>query len=150
MSKLNNNESYENILINIENENTNETDYPDNDLQKILEEIGNYNNFEEQNQNQGNMNDLLYNMNSDTIFSKIMDYKNNYTVKELLIICDYYGLMKEVRLNKFKKDELINFLLDFEENTNNSSIVYKRKLLWYFVHELKNDKFMKKYIISSI
>jgi hypothetical protein len=149
MSKLSDSDSYENISIHIENENIIETDYTDNDLEKMLKELDNYNNFE-QPQNQGNMNDFFYNTDADNIFAKIMDYKNNYTVKELMIICDYYGLMKEVRLNKFKKDELISFLLDFEENVNNSSIVYRRKLLWYFVHELKNDKFMKKYIISSI
>ena len=35
----------------------------------------------------------------------------------------------------------------FEENIENSLIVYKRKQLWYFMSELKKDKFMKNYIL---
>ena len=160
MSQVKNSDSYENISMYIENENTCEIDDPDNDLQKILEEVNKYSNFEQAGQvlhglqghqyNQSDTNDWFFNADSDSIIAKSMDYKNNYTVKELLTICDYYGLMKEVRLNKFKKDELVAFLLDFEENAENTSLVYRRKLLWYFVHELKNDKFMKKYIFSSI
>ena len=79
--------------------------------------------------------------------TKALDFEMNYNVKQLLTICDYYGLLKEVKTNKLKKQEIISVLLDFEENIENSLIVYKRKQLWYFMSELKNDKFMKKYIL---
>ena len=29
-----------------------------------------------------------------------IDYKINYTVKELLLICEYYGIAKELKNNK--------------------------------------------------
>jgi len=37
-------------------------------------------------------------------------------------------------------------LVDFEASEENSEIVTRRQLLWYYVNELKNDSFMKKYI----
>jgi len=89
-----------------------------------------------------------YEFNADSLLAaRLIEYDTNYNVKQLLLICEYYGLLKEVKLNKLKKQELIFFLLDFEENVENSLIVYKRKQLWYFMNELKNDKFMKKYIL---
>lgn len=39
-------------------------------------------------------------------------------------------------------------LVDFEASEENCEIVTKRQLLWYYVNELKNDSFMKKYIFS--
>ena len=85
--------------------------------------------------------------NQTLLMTKALDFEMNYNVKQLLTICDYYGLLKEVKINKLKKQEIISVLLDFEENIENSLIVYKRKQLWYFMSELKNDKFMKKYIL---
>jgi hypothetical protein len=135
----------ENIVINIDvdenSNNYNNTDNDENELETILNEINNiyYSEIE-------NYNENTWFSNSDLI-AKSIDYDTNYNVKQLLTICDYYGLLKEVKINKFKKPELILFLLDFEENMENSLIVYKRKQLWYFIEELKNDKFMKKYVL---
>jgi hypothetical protein len=136
----------ENILMNIDDENNitlhedvhSENNCNHNELESILREIDelslNYN-FNEQTQTQ------------TLLMTKMLDYDINYSVKQLLIICDYYGLLKEVKINKLKKTEIISLLLDFEENVENSLLVYKRKQLWYFMSELKNDKFMKKYIL---
>lgn len=79
--------------------------------------------------------------------SKSMVYDMNYNIKQLTRICEYYGISKDIKINKLKKDDIINILLDFEENPLNIDIVYKRQQLWYFMSELKNDNFMKKYII---
>jgi hypothetical protein len=81
------------------------------------------------------------------ILSKSMVYDMNYNIKQLTRICEYYGISKDIKINKLKKDDIINILLDFEENPLNIDIVYKRQQLWYFMSELKNDNFMKKYII---
>jgi hypothetical protein len=70
-----------------------------------------------------------------------------YNVKQLIKICDYYGISKDIKISKLRKNEIIDFLIDFEENSANIEIVYKRQQLWYFMSELKNDKYMKKYII---
>jgi hypothetical protein len=88
------------------------------------------------------------NINDESqIITHGLDYDMNYNLKQLIRICDYYGISKDIKINKLKKNEIINFLLDFEENDANTVIVYKRKQLWYFLSELKNDKFMKKYVI---
>jgi hypothetical protein len=141
----------ENIVINIDvvensnnyndNNNDNHDENDENELETILKEINDFSYSEIENNNE---NDWY---STSTLIAKSIDYDTNYNVKQLLTICDYYGLLKEVKINKFKKPELILFLLDFEENMENSLIVYKRKQLWYFIEELKNDKFMKKYIL---
>ena len=76
----------------------------------------------------------------------VLNYNLNYNVKQLLQICDYYGIAKTMRQQKCNKDEIIMMLVDFEASEENSEIVTKRQLLWYYVNELKNDSFMKKYI----
>ena len=76
-----------------------------------------------------------------------MAYELEYNVKQLTRICEYYGISKEIKMNKLKKTDIIDFLIDFEENIENIEIVFKRQQLWYFMSELKNDKFMKKYVI---
>jgi hypothetical protein len=133
----------ENIVINIDvDESYNNYNVNDkNELETILNEINNFSYSEIENNNGNGWYPI-----SDLI-AKSIDYDTNYSVKQLLLICEYYGLSKEVKTNKFKKQELILFLLDFEENIENSLIVYKRKQLWYFMEELKNDKFMKKYLL---
>jgi len=80
-------------------------------------------------------------------FSQFIQYKENNTVKELLLICEYYGIAKELKNNKMNKDNIVKFLINFELNTNNNDIVFKRKNMWFYMNELKNDKFMKRYVI---
>jgi len=135
----------ENILINIDENNVN------NDIDDCVNSENNHNELENF-LKEINETSLDYNFNDQIqtqtlLMIKSLDYDMNYNVKQLLVICDYYGLLKEVKINKLKKPEIISFLLDFEENIENSLLVYKRKQLWYFMSELKNDKFMKKYIL---
>jgi hypothetical protein len=85
--------------------------------------------------------------NESLYVSNIMNYTDNFTVKELLLICEYYGISKELKANKCKKDMIINILLEFESNPLNSEIVFKRQNMWFYMNELKNDKFMKKFIL---
>ena len=62
-------------------------------------------------------------LNDEMTIPKIINYSENFTVKELLLICEYYGFAKDMKLNKFNKDEIIQVLVDFERNPNNSNIV---------------------------
>ena len=91
----------------------------------------------------------IYNsqLNDSLVVSKMINYQENFTVKELLIICDYYGLSKELKQHKCNKDQIIEILVSFESDTNNSDITFKRQNLWFYMNELKNDKFMKKYLL---
>ena len=51
----------------------------------------------------------------DDMYTEMVNYDMNYTVKQLLLICDYYGLMKDVRTNKMKKQDVIEQILLFEK-----------------------------------
>jgi len=49
-------------------------------------------------------NNLLndFSIVEDIKVSRMIDYNENYTVKELMLICDYYGIAKELHLFSFK------------------------------------------------
>lgn len=81
------------------------------------------------------------------IFLEMKDYEMNYNVKQLMLICEYYDILKDVRTNKLKKQDIIEQILLFEKNMENIEITMKRKELWYYINELKNDKMMKKFVI---
>ena len=81
----------------------------------------------------------------DNLIAEIIHYDTNYNVKQLLTICEYYGLLKEVR--GFKKEDIITHVLLFENSHDNNSIVLKRKEMWYYMDQLKDDDKMKKYIM---
>ncbi len=83
----------------------------------------------------------------ETMTAQILNYQLNFTVRQLVQICEYYGIAKEIKSNKFNKDETIQMLVVFENEPQNEDIVCKRRLLWFYADELKNDKYMKRYII---
>jgi len=110
-------------------------------------------NEDEQN-NQDNeefdMNEILKqieDIDADLIVPHIIHYHENFTIKELLLICDYYGFGKELKANKYNKDMIVQYLVEFESNPVNNDIVFKRQNIWFYINELKNDKFMKKYVL---
>jgi hypothetical protein len=85
--------------------------------------------------------------NEDMNHSKMIHYSENCTLKDLYLICEYYGFLKDVKSNKCNKEIVIQILVDFESNSANISIVTKRQNFWFYINELKNDKFMKKYVL---
>ena len=93
-------------------------------------------------------NEIFNDYESENIIaSQILNYQINFTIKQLVVICDYYGISKEIKLNKATKIEIINTLVYFENNSTNEDIVLKRQNLWFYLNELKNDKTMKKYVL---
>ena len=74
------------------------------------------------------------------------DYLNNYTVKSLGQIMDYYELNKK----NLKKDEIVQILVIFESEPQNEPLVEKRLRLWENIKELKKDKYFSKYIIFDV
>lgn len=87
---------------------------------------------------------LVSNDNEDDNFIYYCFYDTNYNVKQLLMICDYYGLKQ---LKKANKIVIIHEVIKFENDINNNEIVIKRKNMWYYMEELKKDKFMKKFVL---
>jgi len=100
----------------------------------------NYSLFENPEISQFQLNDY------DEIFSKKVNYQVNFTVKQLSMICDYYGLLKEMKGKSKNKNDLIEALVSFENDTSNSIIVLQRKKLWFYLEELKKDSFLKKFL----
>ena len=86
-------------------------------------------------------------LNYELCIPQMINYRENYTLKELLIICEYYGFAKELKNNKYNKEQIVDYLVSFESDINNSDIVFKRQNMWFYINQLKNDKFMKKFVL---
>jgi hypothetical protein len=84
----------------------------------------------------------------DIFCSEISNFEENYTLKELYLISDYYGLTKNIKTNKFNKSQMIEYLVNYELSSFNSEVVAQRRKLWYFMNELAGDKFMKRFILG--
>jgi hypothetical protein len=80
----------------------------------------------------------------DNLLSQGIDYSENYTIKMLQQIAGYYKIKK----NKIKKEVLVQLIIKFENNPENSVTVYNRKRLWHYLNELKDDEYFSKYILS--
>ena len=110
-------------------------------------------NYSENNTTDFDINQLLLQIedqqlyNNEMALPQIINYNENFTVKELLVICEYYGFLKEIKTNKCNKEEIIEILVNFENDPINNEIVFKRQNLWFYINELKNDKFMKKFVL---
>jgi hypothetical protein len=89
------------------------------------------------------------NLHDDLKLPQLINYHENFTIKELMLICEYYGFAKELKTKKYNKEEIIHFLVEYEMDPLNSDIVYRRQNMWFYMNELKNDKFMKKYLLWS-
>jgi hypothetical protein len=74
-----------------------------------------------------------------------IDYADNYTVKMLKHIAAYYGFKSMTRI---KKIDIIHFILHFENDILNIEIVQRRKNLWNYMSELKEDDYLKQFIIE--
>jgi len=69
------------------------------------------------------------------------------TIKDLLKICQYYGIDKDIKASKCKKQDIISTIVFFESLPENVKIVNKRHKMWACISELLSDPKMKKYII---
>ena len=81
--------------------------------------------------------------NFSTIFFLMEEEYNQITKKELERICDYYEISKR----KKRKADLIQDIIIFEQDQTNSEIVERRTEMWYCIEQIKNDKYLKKYLI---
>ena len=74
-------------------------------------------------------------------------YTQEYTIKDLLKICQYYGIDKYIKSAKCKKYDIISSIVYFESLPENFELVQKRNRMWAYMMELTNDPKMKKYVI---
>tara|TARA_B100001758_G_scaffold247874_1_gene267972 strand:- start:10884 stop:11192 length:309 start_codon:yes stop_codon:yes gene_type:complete len=80
---------------------------------------------------------------SDNTVAKEIDYSINYTLPLIQSICGFY----EIPYKRIKKQDLIYNLVEFESNIENIETVEERKRLWFYMEELKKNKYLSKYII---
>jgi hypothetical protein len=82
----------------------------------------------------------------DYFLAQMSEYDLNYTLKQLGMIYEYYNIGK---ISKLKKADIIQAIVVFEHDTENCEIVMRRQQLWHYLEELKADKFMKRFVLST-
>ena len=74
-------------------------------------------------------------------------YNEEYKIKDLLKICQYYGIAKNVKAAKCKKQDIISTIIYFESLQENYEMVEKRHKMWAYMTELLEDPKMKSYLL---
>jgi hypothetical protein len=124
----------------------------DESISYTIEELDNSNSNINTNTNTNNIEEILQTIDRMQLTSELavpysINYHENYTVKELLLICEYYGFSKFLKSNKLNKEQIVDCLVNFETDPVNSECVLRRQNMWFYINELKNDKFMKKFVL---
>jgi len=121
-----------------ENINNNEMNDVESSLNNIESILNNENFFQDK-----DFQEEFQFFDEDNIMAQHVDYFENYTVKMLQHIANYYHIPK----TKLKKEELIQLIIQFENQDENSEVVYNRKRMWHYITELKNDSFFSKFVL---
>jgi len=74
-------------------------------------------------------------------------YNEKYTVKDLMKICLYYGIDKNIKASKCKKQDIVATIVFFEGQSENAAIVKQRHNMWAYMTELLTDPKMRMYLI---
>ena len=90
---------------------------------------------------------LSYFYDKDFYGDNELYYNQEYTIKDLLKICEFYGIDKHIKMSRCKKRDIIETLIYFENLPENEEIVQKRNIMWAYINELMNEPKMKKYVI---
>ena len=132
------------FLDNPDNNNSNDDDEQSLDFSQLMHELDSIGSHSFSSNSFGK----VFQSGMDDLYTPYtVNYSMNYTVKDLYLICDYYGISKEMKANKFKKEQIIQTLINFEANPLNADIVCKRQNMWFYMNELKSDVFMKKFLL---
>ena len=94
----------------------------DGNIHFFLDDILDTNNSEASNTDFEIEEQQIY--NNEIAVPQIINYNENFTVKELLIICEYYGFLKEIKNNKCNKEQIIEILVNFENEKLMRSLKY--------------------------
>jgi hypothetical protein len=147
MDKFNNNITF---FLNEKNNKTgdvNDNDYSNYDeIQKMMDDFIDLSEPEIEQDNQ-HLEQLFFEDNNFKYTDEELFYEKEYTTKDLLKICNYYGIDKDVKMSKCKKKDIISTIVYFESLYENRCIVQKRNTMWKYMNELLNDPKMKKFII---
>lgn len=96
-----------------------------------------------------NMDDVIFSMSNiddsylGDFYAQEINYDTNFTKKELEKILDYYEISKRRK----KKAQMIEEIILYEKNNENIYTVLQRKKLWGYIKELKEDTYLRQFII---
>jgi hypothetical protein len=76
-------------------------------------------------------------------------YDQEYTVKDLMKICQYYDISKNIKASKCKKQDIILTIVYFESLDENYDIVQQRHTMWSHMTDLMADPKMRCYLLWS-
>ena len=91
------------------------------------------------------VNSMEQNTDMEDFVAQEVHYQTNFIKPQLEKIADYYNISKR----KKKKDELIQDIVIFEIDPNNIEIVFRRKKLWAYMKEIKEDRYLSKFLIFN-
>jgi len=133
----------DNIIFFLQEKTSNENETNAIELQKMMCEFEEeFKGFIHDDSCENNNNDIM------SFYGNIeLYYNNEYNIKELLKICQYYGIDKDIRTSKCKKQDIVSTIVFFESLPENFDLVQRRNKLWAYMTELSNDPKMKKYIL---
>ena len=97
--------------------------------------------------NDNPLSSLSYYIEKTAYFGQDEIYYEMYTIKELMKICQYYGIAKDIKSAKCKKQDIVSTIVFFEGQPENYNIVIKRNSMWAFMKELQEDPKMRAYIL---
>jgi hypothetical protein len=145
------NNTNENICFFLKEKVNDTKELNDSELQNMMNEFTEdfdndfllYNKVDEDNK----IDNLRYFFKKDVYNNDELYYDKEYTVKELLKICKYYGIDKEIKASKCKKQDLLDTIIFFEVLPENYEIVERRHKMWAYITELIHDPKMKQFII---
>lgn len=74
-------------------------------------------------------------------------YNEEYKIKDLMKICQYYGIAKNIKSSKCKKSDIVSTIVYFENCSENYDVVEQRHKMWAYMTELLEDPKMKCFLL---
>ena len=119
----------ENIFFSLNESNADKGETPDITIEDLMHDIENI--------------ELNNEFILDDFYAREINYDTNFIKKDLEKIAAYYNIQK----GRKKKGELIEEIILFEKNPDNIFLVLQREKLWSYINELKEDPYLRQFII---
>ena len=87
--------------------------------------------------------DDLFTIDQDQT-AKELHYKINFTLPMLRHIAGFY----DINHKRINKQDLIEAIVMYEGNPDNILMTQERERLWYYIDEIKANKYLSKFLIS--
>ena len=84
----------------------------------------------------------------DKLYADKMSSYTVCTIKQLHVICEYYDILRSIQHNRLKKDDIIEQIIWFETQTENTEIVARRELYWSYLEKIKSDKTLARFVAT--